>query len=294
MHWERPILTDSGGFQVFSLGARRKISEAGVEFRSPIDGSTVFLDAERSMAVQRALGSDVVMAFDDCTAYPMDEAGARDSMERTLRWAKRSRAAHGGNPGALYGIVQGGMHAGLRERSVAGLLEIGFDGYAIGGLAVGEPFEERLRMLDATVPRLPGGQVRYLMGVATPEDVVEAVWGAASTSSTVSSRPATRATATSSCPGGWSRSANRRYRDDDSGRSIGVRLRYVPALHPRLPPPPRPLRGDPRRETQHRPQPAFLPASDGRPARRDREPALRRPAAARLRRAPAAGEPPRQ
>ena len=175
MHWERPILTDSGGFQVFSLGARRKISEAGVEFRSPIDGSKVFLDAERSMAVQRSLGSDVVMAFDDCTAYPMDEAGARESMERTLRWAKRSRAAHAGSPGALYGIVQGGMHAALRERSVAGLLEIGFDGYAIGGLAVGEPFEERLRMLDATVPRLPCGQIRYLMGVGTPEDVVEAV-----------------------------------------------------------------------------------------------------------------------
>ena len=175
MHWERPILTDSGGFQVFSLGARRKISEAGVEFRSPIDGSKVFLDAERSMAVQRSLGSDVAMAFDDCTAYPMDEAGARASMERTLRWAKRSRAAHAGNPGALYGIVQGGMHAALRERSVAGLVEIGFDGYAIGGLAVGEPFEERLRMLDATVPRLPDDRIRYLMGVGTPEDVVEAV-----------------------------------------------------------------------------------------------------------------------
>ena len=175
MHWERPILTDSGGFQVFSLGARRKISEAGVEFRSPIDGSKVFLDAERSMAVQRSLGSDIAMAFDDCTAYPMDEAGARASMERTLRWAKRSRAAHAGNPGALYGIVQGGMHAALRERSAAGLVEIGFDGYAIGGLAVGEPFEERLRMLDATVPRLPDDRIRYLMGVGTPEDVVEAV-----------------------------------------------------------------------------------------------------------------------
>ena len=175
MHWGRPILTDSGGFQVFSLGARRKISEAGVEFRSPIDGSRVFLDAERSMAVQRSLGSDVVMAFDDCTEYPMDEAGARASMERTLRWAKRSHAAHAGNPGALYGIVQGGMHPGLRERSVAGLLDIGFDGYAIGGLAVGEPFEERLRMLDATAPLLPGDRIRYLMGVGTPEDVVEAV-----------------------------------------------------------------------------------------------------------------------
>ncbi len=175
MHWERPILTDSGGFQVFSLGARRTISEAGVEFRSPIDGSKVFLGAERSMAVQRALGSDVAMAFDDCTAYPMDEAGARESMERTLRWAKRSREAHAGNPGALFGIVQGGMHAALRERSVRGLVEIGFDGYAIGGLAVGEPFDERLRTLDATVPLLPADRVRYLMGVGTPEDIVEAV-----------------------------------------------------------------------------------------------------------------------
>ena len=175
MHWERPILTDSGGFQVFSLGTRRSITEAGVEFRSPIDGSKVFLDAERSMAVQRSLGSDVVMAFDDCTAYPMDEARTRESMERTLRWAKRSRAAHAGGPGALFGIVQGGMHASLRERSAKGLREMGFDGYAIGGLAVGEPFEERLRMLDATVPLLPGDRIRYLMGVGTPEDVVEAV-----------------------------------------------------------------------------------------------------------------------
>ena len=175
MHWERPILTDSGGFQVFSLGTRRSITEAGVEFRSPIDGSKVFLDAERSMAVQRSLGSDVVMAFDDCTAYPMDEARTRESMERTLRWAKRSRAAHAGGPGAQFGIVQGGMYASLRERSAKGLREMGFDGYAIGGLAVGEPFEERLRMLDATVPSLPGDRIRYLMGVGTPEDVVEAV-----------------------------------------------------------------------------------------------------------------------
>ena len=175
MHWERPILTDSGGFQVFSLGKRRAITEAGVEFRSPIDGSKVFLDAERSMAVQRSLGSDVVMAFDDCTEYPLDEPRTRESMERTLRWAKRSREAHAGNPGALFGIVQGGMYVTLRERSVKGLREIGFDGYAIGGLAVGEPFDERLRMLDATVPLLPPDRIRYLMGVGTPEDIVEAV-----------------------------------------------------------------------------------------------------------------------
>ena len=175
MHWERPILTDSGGFQVFSLGARRIITEAGVEFRSPIDGSKVFLDPERSMAVQRSLGSDVVMAFDDCTEYPLDEARTRESMERTLRWAKRSREAHAGNPGAQFGIVQGGMYAALRERSARGLREIGFDGYAIGGLAVGEPFDERLRLLDATVALLPRERIRYLMGVGTPEDIVEAV-----------------------------------------------------------------------------------------------------------------------
>ena len=175
MHWNRPILTDSGGFQVFSLGKRRRIAEAGVEFRSPIDGSKVFLDPERSMAVQRALGSDVVMAFDDCTAYPMDEARTRESMELTLRWAKRSHLAHAGNPGALFGIVQGGTYAPLRERSATRLREIGFDGYAIGGLAVGEPFDDRLRMLDATVPLLPDDRIRYLMGVGTPEDIVESV-----------------------------------------------------------------------------------------------------------------------
>ena len=214
MHWERPILTDSGGFQVFSLGARRKISEAGVEFRSPIDGSKVFLDAERSMAVQRALGSDVAMAFDDCTAYPMDEARASDSMERTLRWAKRSRAAHAAGPGALFGIVQGGMYASLRERSVAGLLALGFDGYAIGGLAVGEPFEERLRMLDATVPLLPGDRIRYLMGVGTPEDVVEAVGrGVDLFDCVLPTRNARNGHLF--VPWGVVRIRNRRYRDDE-------------------------------------------------------------------------------
>ena len=206
MHWERPILTDSGGFQVFSLGERRTIAEAGVEFRSPIDGSKVFLDPERSMAVQRSLGSDVVMALDDCTAYPMDEAPAGESMERSLRWAKRSRAAHAGNPAALFGIVQGGMHSRLRERSAKGLREIGFDGYAIGGLAVGEPFDERLRMLDATVPHLPDDRIRYLMG-SEPPKTSSRPSGAASISSTACSLPAMRATVTCSCRGAWSRFA---------------------------------------------------------------------------------------
>jgi queuine tRNA-ribosyltransferase len=175
MHWDGPILTDSGGFQVFSLGALRKISEQGVTFASPIDGSKVFLGPEQSMAVQRALGSDVVMIFDECTPYPADHEQARQSMELSLRWAARSKQAHGDNPNALFGIVQGGMHADLRARSVQGLQEIGFDGYAIGGLSVGEPAEERQRVLDQLAPLMPQQAPRYLMGVGKPEDIVEAV-----------------------------------------------------------------------------------------------------------------------
>lgn len=175
MHWEGPILTDSGGFQVFSLGGLRKVTEQGVHFRSPVDGSLVFLDPESSMGVQRALGSDVVMVFDECTPYPADRETARASMELSLRWAVRSRQAHGAGPGALFGIVQGGMHESLRERSLAGLLDIGFDGYAVGGLSVGEPAADRLRILDFLSQRLPAGRPRYLMGVGTPEDIVAAV-----------------------------------------------------------------------------------------------------------------------
>ncbi len=175
MHWSRPILTDSGGFQVFSLGAMRKITEAGVRFKSPIDGSAIFLGPEESMAVQRALGSDIVMVFDECTPYPASEDQARVSMELSLRWAVRSRAAHGDNPSALFGIVQGGMYESLRARSLEGLKEVGFDGYAIGGLSVGEPAEDRLRVLDFLAGRLPADRPRYLMGVGTPEDIVAAV-----------------------------------------------------------------------------------------------------------------------
>ncbi|MEM9301645.1 MAG: tRNA guanosine(34) transglycosylase Tgt [Pseudomonadota bacterium] len=174
-HWERPILTDSGGFQVFSLAKRRKITEAGVSFASPVDGSEVFLGPEESMAVQRALGSDIVMIFDECTPYPATEREAADSMALSLRWAARSREAHGDNPAALFGIVQGGVYDELRAESAAGLREIGFDGYAVGGLAVGEPREEREATLDTTVPLLPDDQPRYLMGVGKPEDIVEAV-----------------------------------------------------------------------------------------------------------------------
>ena len=175
MHWDRPILTDSGGFQVFSLGAMRKISEAGVRFQSPVDGNVVFLGPEDSMAVQRALGSDIVMIFDECTPYPATYEQARDSMRLSLRWAERSRIAHGDSEVALFGIVQGGVYQDLRLESVAGLLGIGFDGYAIGGLSVGEPKEDRARILGSLLPDMPAGKPRYLMGVGTPEDIVEAV-----------------------------------------------------------------------------------------------------------------------
>ncbi|MCF1183903.1 tRNA guanosine(34) transglycosylase Tgt [Marichromatium gracile] len=175
MHWERPILTDSGGFQVFSLGELRKITEEGVHFRSPVDGSRVFMSPEVSMQVQRELGSDIVMIFDECTPYPADEAQARASMELSLRWAARSREAHGDNSAALFGIVQGGMHERPRADSLEGLMRIGFDGYAIGGLSVGEPEADRLRVLDFLSDKLPVDHPRYLMGVGTPEDIVAAV-----------------------------------------------------------------------------------------------------------------------
>jgi queuine tRNA-ribosyltransferase len=175
MQWQRPILTDSGGFQVWSLAERRKISEDGVTFASPIDGSRVFMGPEESMAVQKALGSDIVMIFDECTPYPATEAQAGESMELSLRWAARSKRAHEGNDAALFGIVQGGMHESLRKRSARELVGIGFDGYAIGGLSVGEPHEERDRVLDFTVPELPADRPRYLMGVGRPEDIVAGV-----------------------------------------------------------------------------------------------------------------------
>jgi len=175
MGWDGPILTDSGGFQVFSLGDMRKISEAGVKFQSPVDGARVFLDPETSMQIQHKLGSDIVMIFDECTPYPATEAEARDSMELSLRWAARSKVAHGDNSGALFGIVQGGMHEQLRQESLAGLVDIGFDGYAIGGLSVGEPKDEMMKVLEVMQPLLPEDKPRYLMGVGTPADLLEGV-----------------------------------------------------------------------------------------------------------------------
>ena len=180
--WNKPILTDSGGFQVFSLAERRKITEEGVRFASPVDGSMVFLSPEESMRIQHVLDSDIAMIFDECTPYPATEQQVRDSMQLSLRWAERSRRAfddlnRAGKkaPNALFGIVQGGTFPQLRKISAQQLLDIGFDGYAVGGLAVGEPEEERNRTLEESVPLLPTDRPRYLMGVGRPQDIVEAV-----------------------------------------------------------------------------------------------------------------------
>ena len=177
MGWDGPILTDSGGFQVFSLGALRKISEAGVKFASPINGDKLMLTPEESMRIQKVLNADIVMVFDECTGYPATETEAGESMRLSLRWAARSKRTHVDerNSNALFGIVQGGMHEQLRDESLAGLQKIGFDGYAIGGLSVGEPKEDMRRILAYTAPRLPAEAPRYLMGVGTPEDLVRAV-----------------------------------------------------------------------------------------------------------------------
>ena len=174
MGWRGPILTDSGGFQVFSLGPLRKISEEGVRFASPINGDRLLLTPEESMRIQAILDSDIAMVFDECTAYPAGEADAAASMRLSMRWARRCRASYGGS-NALFGIVQGGMYEALREESLEELKSIGFDGYAVGGLAVGEPKEERSRILAHLVPRMPSARPRYLMGMGTPEDLIEAV-----------------------------------------------------------------------------------------------------------------------
>lgn len=175
MGWDRPILTDSGGFQVFSLGALRKISEQGVHFSSPLNGDKLFLTPEESMRIQKILNSDIVMIFDECTPYPAEHDVAAYSMRLSLRWAERSKAAHNGNPNALFGIVQGGMHEDLRDESLRELGKMEFDGYAIGGLSVGEPKTDMRRILAHTAPQLPHDKPRYLMGVGTPEDLVSGV-----------------------------------------------------------------------------------------------------------------------
>jgi queuine tRNA-ribosyltransferase len=175
INWDKPILTDSGGFQVFSLGEMRKITEEGVKFSSPVNGEKIMLTPERSMEVQRSLNSDIVMIFDECTPYPASHQDSKESMELSLRWAQRSKDAHGDNPNALFGIVQGGMYEDLRAISIDGLKTIDFDGYALGGLSVGEPKEDMIRILDHTTPLIPDNKPRYLMGVGKPEDLVEGV-----------------------------------------------------------------------------------------------------------------------
>jgi queuine tRNA-ribosyltransferase len=175
MGWDRPILTDSGGFQVFSLGALRRISEEGVAFQSPINGDALFLSPEEAMRIQRVLDSDIAMVFDECTGYPATREEAASSMRLSLRWAQRSMQAQAGSPNAVFGIVQGGMFEDLRDESLASLAAIGFDGYAIGGVSVGEPKEDMARIVAHTGPRLPAGAPRYLMGVGTPEDIVDGV-----------------------------------------------------------------------------------------------------------------------
>lgn len=175
MHWDRPLLTDSGGFQVWSLGKLRRVSEQGVHFRSPVDGQAIFLSPQEVMRVQHALGADIMMVLDECTAHPATEAQARASMELSLRWAEQSKRCHDNHTAALFGIIQGGMYEQLRDISLAGLRQIGFDGYAIGGLSVGEPKALMWRILAHAAPQMPRDKPRYLMGAGTPEDLVEAV-----------------------------------------------------------------------------------------------------------------------
>ncbi|OGT34223.1 MAG: tRNA guanosine(34) transglycosylase Tgt [Gammaproteobacteria bacterium RBG_16_51_14] len=175
MHWDRPILTDSGGYQVFSLAKARHITEEGVHFRSPVNGDAVFLGPDEAIRIQHQLNSDIIMILDDCTPYPASEEKTRESMQLSLRWAQRCQDVHGEHPSALFGIIQGGMYPHLRDQSLQGLLDIGFDGYAMGGLSVGEPAETMFAIVSHTVSGMPGDKPRYLMGVGTPENIVEAV-----------------------------------------------------------------------------------------------------------------------
>ncbi len=268
MGWDGPILTDSGGFQVFSLGALRKITEEGVKFASPVNGDRLFLTPEESMRIQHVLNSDIVMIFDECTPYPADQRQAGDSMRLSLRWARRSRDEHDrlANPNALFGIVQGGMYEDLRDESLAGLAAIGFDGYAIGGLSVGEPKEDIARILAHTAPRLPADKPRYLMGVGTPEDIVYAVGqGIDMFDCVMPTRNARNGWLFTRC--GDVRDQERALQDRYPAAGRDLRLLLLPQLHPRLPASPAPRRRDPRRAAQHHPQPVLLPDADGGIAR---------------------------
>ncbi len=277
MGWDGPILTDSGGFQVFSLGAMRKISEDGVRFASPINGDKLLLTPEESMRIQRVLNSDIVMIFDECTPFPATEREAADSMRLSLRWAERSKRAHAGNPNALFGIVQGGMHEALRDESLAGLEAIGFDGYAIGGLSVGEPKQDMRRIRAHVAPRLPADKPRYLMGVGTPEDLIESVVDGVDMFDCV--------LPTRNARNGWLftrhgdvKIRNAVHRDDTAPLDPDCGCHCCRGLLARLPAPPAARQRDPRRTPEHHPQPLVLPGTDGRVARGDRG---RRPGADR-------------
>ena len=266
MGWDGPILTDSGGFQVFSLGPLRRISEAGVEFRSPVNGDRSFLSPEESMRIQRVLDSDVAMIFDECTPYPADERQVAESMRLSLRWAERSRRAHEGNANALFGIVQGGMFERLRDESLRGLLGIGFDGYAIGGLSVGEPKEEMLRVLRHVAPGLPAERPRYLMGVGTPADIVTAVQAGIDLFDCVlpDAQCAQRLVVH---PLRHGQAAQQPLPGRSAPGGSGVRLLCLPALLARLSAPPAAHQRDAGLPPEHAAQLALLPGAHRGPAR---------------------------
>ncbi len=281
MGWNKPILTDSGGFQVFSLGELRKITEDGVTFASPINGDKLFLSPEVSMQIQKVLNSDIVMQFDECTPYatdgvPTTHKEAAESMRMSLRWARRSLDEFNGlgNPNALFGIVQGGMFEDLRDESLAGLAELDFHGYAIGGLSVGEPKEDMMRVLQHVGPKLPAHKPHYLMGVGTPEDLVEGVANGVDMFDCVIADPqrAQRLAV---------HALRRRQDPQRDAQELAaparreLRLLHLPQLHSRLPAPPAPRGRDPRRAAQHDPQPALLPDADERDPRGDRDAQLR-------------------
>ncbi len=268
MGWHKPILTDSGGFQVFSLGAMRKISEEGVKFSSPIDGAKLFLTPEISMRIQHVLNSDIVMIFDECTPYPATRDEVAKSMRLSLRWAQRSRDEHNRleNTNALFGIVQGGMVEDLRDESLAALDAIGFDGMAIGGLSVGEPKDEMARILAHVAPKLPAHKPRYLMGVGTPEDLVHAVKaGIDMFDCVMPTRNARNGHLFTRF--GDLKIKNARHKTDTGPLDPSCTCYTCTQFQPRLPAPPVPRPGNSRQHAQHHPQPAFLPDDHGRNAR---------------------------
>ena len=279
--WDKPILTDSGGFQVWSLGEMRKISEEGVQFASPVNGDKLLLTPEVSMQIQSVLNSDIVMQFDECTPYetqgvPTTEAEARASMELSLRWAERCRAefARLENPNALFGIVQGGMFEVLREASLEALVAMDLPGYAIGGVSVGEPKDEMLRIMAHTPQRLPAHKPRYLMGVGTPEDLVEGVAdGVDMFDCVMPTRNARNGHLFTRF--GDLRLRNARFRDDERPIDPSCSCHCLRRLFARLPAPPGPLRRDARPDAGQHPQPALLPEPDARGARGARRRPLR-------------------